>query len=143
MDTDTWLRFMDKVEITDSCWVWTAAKSKGGYGRFNLGGKMYDAHRLMLSEKLGRPVACGMDACHAPGICHNRLCVNPEHLREATRSENMADKAIDGTNIGPAKLTHDDVTLILTDTRSAKDLSVVYGVTAAHINAIRSGRRWH
>lgn len=97
MDSSDWERFMSKVDITETCWLWTGATTLLGYGKMRLNGKLQLAHRIMLAEKLGRPIADGMVAAHAPIICHNRSCINPEHLREATLSENQKDRALDGT----------------------------------------------
>jgi hypothetical protein len=44
--------------------------------------------REVLSKKLGRPVKDGYDACHT---CDNGRCINPEHIYEGTRSQNLRD----------------------------------------------------
>lgn len=43
-------RFWDKVNKTDSCWLWIAGKVDGSYGRFRFGKKMYLAHVLSYTN---------------------------------------------------------------------------------------------
>jgi hypothetical protein len=59
--------------------------STAGYGRVGYQGKSYDAHRLVYILSEG-PVAEGKELDH---LCRVRHCVNPDHLREVTRRENL------------------------------------------------------
>lgn len=82
-------RFWEKVDIRDfnGCWVWTAAKSTCGYGRFGMGRKgtgQVQAHRLSYEWLVG-PIPPGMQLDH---VCRVRSCVNPEHLRIVTNAQN-------------------------------------------------------
>ncbi|MFB8182628.1 HNH endonuclease signature motif containing protein [Streptomyces sp. NPDC055966] len=80
-------RFWEKVEKTDSCWLWIAGINRHtGYGRFGLRhGQMVDAHRYAYEIANG-PIPEKHDVHHT---CHVRHCVNPSHLEAVTRSENL------------------------------------------------------
>ena len=83
--------FWNRVEYTDSCWVWKGAARKhglgngGGYGRVGWRGTVLYAHRLAYELRVG-PIAEGMTLDH---LCGNRLCVRPDHLEPVSRGENV------------------------------------------------------
>ena len=68
---------------TSGCWLWTRASLKTGYGTFSIKGKTFLAHRKAYEFYIG-PIPEGMDIDHKCGL---KSCVNPEHLRLATRSQ--------------------------------------------------------
>lgn len=79
-------RFWPKVEKTDTCWNWTAFCNAYGYGQFGLGGRgegLILAHRYAWMEAHGTVPDSPLDH-----ICHNRRCVNPDHLRVVTSKQN-------------------------------------------------------
>ena len=83
-------RFWEKVDKTDFCWMWTAAKTKCGYGNFKeiasgTQKKWVRAHRFAYEERVG-PIPEGLVIDH---LCHEPACVNPDHLRAVTHTENM------------------------------------------------------
>ena len=84
-------RFLAKVDKTDSCWIWTAAKSKRGYGWFR-DGALHQAHRYSFKLFKG-DIPNGLLVCHA---CDVPSCVNPNHLWLGTAKDNTADRDIKG-----------------------------------------------
>jgi len=81
-------RFWAKVDKAGDCWTWTACGNADGYGRFCVNYKMEYAHRVAYSLTHG-PIAEHMDIDHT---CYNKTCVNPSHLRAATRKQNTENR---------------------------------------------------
>lgn len=81
-------RFWEKVVKTPACWEWTGAKFRG-YGVFRSQGKNCLAHRFSFMEANGE-IPNGMEVDH---MCFNKGCVNPEHLRLLTHSENGQNRS--------------------------------------------------
>jgi hypothetical protein len=80
-------RFFQKVDKTESCWIWKGALSGRGYGSFSFNQKTMPAHRYSFLIHKG-PVPDGGVICHS---CDTPSCVNPEHLWAGTHSENTQD----------------------------------------------------
>lgn len=71
------------------CVLWTGFTDRGGYGILRVPGGTEFAHRFSWERENG-PIPDGMRVDH---ICHNPTCVNPEHLRLATHTENAWNRA--------------------------------------------------
>lgn len=122
----------------NGCWVWRG-HTNTGYGRVGWKNKTRYVHQLywLLS---GRDIPDGLELCHAPGICHNPACYNPNHLRADTKSANSIDCYADGTM--SCKLTVDQVRAIRADTRLQKEIATEYGVHQVTICEIKTGKKW-
>lgn len=82
-------RFWSKVEITDTCWLWTGhLNKKGKYGhiRTGLGESKVVAHRFAWEFTNQIPVPVGLELDH---LCRVRICVNPAHLEPVTHKVNI------------------------------------------------------
>ena len=79
---------------TDKCVLWPYGLGNHGYGVVQFNGTIRTAHRVAMILYTGKDNQ-GMDVAHGP--CHNRLCVNPLHLKWAERVENVGDMRRDGT----------------------------------------------
>ena len=77
-------RFNIKVNKTNDCHVWNAARQKQGYGMFSIDGKSMPAHRFSYLLHKGN-IAENM-VVHQ--TCENNGCVNPNHLELQTKSQN-------------------------------------------------------
>ena len=77
-------RFNSKVNKSENCHIWTAARQKQGYGMFSYDGKSLPAHRFSYLLHKGE-IAENM-VVHQ--TCENNACVNPEHLVLQTKSQN-------------------------------------------------------
>lgn len=83
---------IDKTERPTGCWLWTAQRCGGRYGRFWLKGKGLGAHRVAYEIAHGL-LGPGMMACHRCDVMH---CVNPAHLFSGSAQENVDDKMTKG-----------------------------------------------
>lgn len=83
-----YVRIFPKVSIDaeTGCWLWKGSKQSNGYGRCWDGKKSTYAHRVVYELFFGR-IEDGKDIDH---LCRNRGCVNPLHLEQVTRSENLS-----------------------------------------------------
>lgn len=83
--------FWARVTKTETCWLWTGAHDRDGYGAFteNTSTK-WRAHRLAYIDACGDHAA-GLELDH---LCEVRNCVRPDHLEPVTHAENMRRAAI-------------------------------------------------
>ncbi len=67
------------------CWLWTDVPSASGYGRFRIGKRIYQAHRIAYLLA-GHRIPRGRDIDH---LCSRRICVRPSHLEPVSRRINL------------------------------------------------------
>ncbi len=130
------------------CLQWPYFINPNGYGAARHLGKSTPAHRLMCELAHGKAPDHSYEAAHS---CRLRSCVNPSHLRWATRSENMHDNKRDGTErLGTLnnhnKLAVDDVIAIrqLQGATTLKVAADCFGVAISTVHRIwrREGWAW-
>lgn len=83
--------FWNYVDKSGECWIWTGHVDKIGYGRY----KAVYAHRYSFELHTGKMIKPGRQIDH---ICHNRACVNPDHLRSVTNKQNGENRAGPNSN---------------------------------------------
>ena len=89
-------RFWNKVNKTDTCWLWTGYTLPFGHGQIHYLGRTVLAHRFSWELHNG-PIPNGMNICHnCPDGLDNPSCVRPDHLFLGTQADNMADAAKKG-----------------------------------------------
>ncbi len=141
-------KFWTRVQKTDSCWIWTAAKNPKGYGMLmSDSGKNVPAPRFSWVLHYGA-IPNGYCVCHR---CDVPACVRPDHLFIGTAADNIADMVAKGRNrYGEknhnAKLTVDIVRRILDEYRGLPgqqtQMAQKYGVSQGRIWQIVNGRAW-
>lgn len=131
----------------DECLPWPFSFSSAGYGQVHWRRGNIGAHRLMCQLAHGAPTGPALEAAHS---CGNRSCVNPNHLRWASRSENendkrMHDRVARGSRHGRSKLSEADVIRIKARIHQVTmhSLATEYGVSMNAIASIKSGTSWH
>lgn len=130
----------------DGCLIWPFSRLASGYG--NLGRE--GAHRYMCRLINGPPPTPGHEAAHSCGRGAEG-CVDPRHLRWATRLENAGDRALHGTlrrgERGPcAKLTQADVDDLRRRYSAGgathRQLAAIFGINQSQVSRILARKRW-
>lgn len=146
-----------RIEIRpNGCWEWQGSVS-AQYGYARVGEKTYRVNRLSWMLANNREVREGYCICHT---CDNPICINPKHLWEGTRSENMRDMGRKGRNslqrypelqkYGEdshlAKLKASDVqkirALVASGEHTQKEIGKIYGICQQHVSDLIRRRRW-
>jgi hypothetical protein len=95
-------RFNNKISYPENtdCWIWTGAKSSGGYGHFGVHTKIVIASRISW-ELVNGPIPKDKWVLHT---CDNRACVNPNHLFLGDRSDNAKDMFAKGRGFNSGRV---------------------------------------
>lgn len=135
-------------EQDSDCWMWMGHIKSNGYGRLSVNRKQLHAHRFAFFVFNGRHPAPSMDVCHR---CDNRGCVNPAHLFEGTRKDNMQDavakgRTAKGMRLPQTKVTSSMASEIVSLAKAGVDYESVaklFGITKQHAGfiAIQQGVR--
>jgi hypothetical protein len=152
-------RFFNRFERDQStkCWNWTGLLSPKGYGKIS--GVMLDGTKVnaMLAHRVSwllhnGPIPAG-EGAHGTvvmHVCDNPACVNPDHLRLGTQSENVKDMVTKGRHVvgewqrrkgvehfRSAFKDQADIDLICSTEGDTKALAERFGVAESTIKRIR------
>jgi len=128
------------------CWLWTAGRSRGGYGAFWMDGQLERANRVAWLLTNG-PIGDGRWALHR---CDVPACVNPTHLFLGDHRANMDDALaksrmphMRGMSNGRAK--YDEATVAAVRERAtrgatSRSIAKTVGMSEGHVGKIVRGR---
>jgi hypothetical protein len=129
--------------------LWEGRTVNTGYGVLSVDSREVLAHRKVMADLHGAEAIRGKIVMH---LCDEPRCVNPEHLRIGTQSENILDAVAKGrfvrtgrrrgTQCHFAKLTEDQVRAIRSDERSSRVVAEAYGIDPTNVWQIRTRRTW-
>jgi len=138
-------RLVNKENHPSGCWEWKGALNRDGYGVFHHSGLgEHRVHRISWRLANNRaPIPNKLLVLHKVK-CHNRKCVNPEHLYLGNQACNACDSVSNGTHPSTtergvshykAKLTDEDVSIIRAEYRrfNVKPLAERFGVSVSTI----------
>lgn len=142
-------RFWEKVEKTDTCWLWRSSLNNKGYGQFHVGSFSQHvlAHRFSWALAHGE-VPTGSIVMHT---CDMPACVRPDHLRIGTQGDNQRDMAAKGRagHLGVrspnAKLDDQkvrEIRALHAIGTSIAELARRYGVERVVVRGVVRRRRW-
>jgi HNH endonuclease len=89
-------RFWERINKTDTCWLWMGNRITHGYGAIRHNGKSLLAHRLSYELHYG-VIPGGLYCLHH---CDTPACVRPDHLFLGTAQDNARDMASKGRQWG-------------------------------------------
>ena len=170
---NSWLKYGDPLRMTikinkclsfiknialpykeNDCLIWPFHKNKNrggrgeGYAMLWHNGKNKRACRLICEMVYGAPPEKEYDAAHSCGK-GDYGCVNPKHLRWATKSENQNDQILHGTRIYGekhplSKLTEKDVIEIrqLREHLYQSQIAKIFGIGERHVGMIQRKQKW-
>jgi hypothetical protein len=142
-------RFLQYVNKTETCWLWTGYIRSDGYANFRpTSATTQLAHRVAYKlwngdipkKKLVR---------HK---CDNPKCVNPNHLELGTQQDNMNDMVERGRYRNGIGMLNNNVKLTDYDIKEfrvflelgllQKDIEIHYNVKQGCISCIKTNKKW-
>jgi DNA-directed RNA polymerase subunit RPC12/RpoP len=140
---------LDKLDKTETCWIWKGAISHSGYGLVTLRGEKSSRVHRRLWIALHGPIPEGKLILHR---CDVRACCRPDHLFLGTHEDNMSDmvkkkRQAVGSRSGVSKLSERDVLAIRKSSEScrralARFAYVGFGLTSKRSPSASQRQEW-
>jgi hypothetical protein len=129
-------RFNERTDQSLPHWGWGGATDKSGYGRIYVGPHWSSAPAFVVSLMLFKPEIEIPNGYQPDHTCKYTTCVDPNHLEVVT--------ALINNSRAHRKIDEEMVLKIykLVQTKTAKEVSTITGVSVATIYSIKSGQRW-
>lgn len=140
-----WLRSAVAID-TDECQLWPYGRNNDGRGMVTWEGDHRLAHHVALILVGREAPTPPLETRHLCGNGH-LSCINPKHLLNGTRSENVADMATHGTALRGerqwmSKLTEADVRAIREAPGVHRLIADRYGVSQVTVTSIKTRSAW-
>lgn len=143
---DTRLRNIGWTVTESGCWEWNGSLDSHGYGQLAVNrGRPWKAYRIAYEAWVKVPEP-NVDICHT---CDNPRCINPAHLFEGSRQDNITDmvnkrRQANGERKTNHKLKDDQVDAIREEYSAGgvyqRDIALKYGVSQAQISNVVLGK---
>lgn len=145
------LKFLqdNKDYVGDGCIFWPYGNGKDGRGHVYINKRRVRAHVAMLEITAGPKPSPEHECAHSCGQGH-KGCVAPNHLRWATRSENIRDRIEHGTSnrgerCAKAKITEAQVREIRELIKagiSQSEIAKLYCISQTNVSYIKNRVNW-
>lgn len=141
-------RLWNKVNKTDTCWLWTGHTQRNGYGQISRGYRLGAAWVHRVSYELANgPIPKGLLVCHA---CDVPLCVNPAHLFLGTYADNARDamqkkRLAWGERNRHAKFSTADIIemrALASNATPKADIRRRFGISQSYLNSVLRRDHW-
>jgi hypothetical protein len=119
----------------NGCVPWLGYRNADGYGKVNLNGRIWNAHRAIYTDVHG-PIPDGLVVRHT---CDNAACVNIDHLVLCTDADNAADKA--QRRRSRTKLTDEQVRIVRAAPGRYRDIAASFGISVAAVCLLKQRQR--
>jgi len=86
------LHYNSVLDPDTGCWIWIGRKARNGYGVITLyiAGKTVSKYAHRVSYKTHKEeIQKEKEIDH---ICFNKACINPDHLQQNTKQENLSNR---------------------------------------------------